>query len=501
MAIEYKKIIFMGMKKPSDKCLLVSIPMKMYRIQTNKFTSGLNYFQKAVLKLKFMPAMTDEKISSLLHLNFHLVRIIVSQLEDMKLITSTGFLTPKGEQLRNNADDLVVEDIEKQIGYVFVYDSGKELFPYYQQNVQYAEINDNELFYQTNRGAKSVSLPFEIYEKEANSVLVPKVEEVLQLIKNTSYREKEECDDYEQQNNELLNVRFIPDNKPIDVLVCTYIYLPESEDDNTYSDDWMVQDPFGHGDSYELKLYLESQKKNNKPFSSVLFNTFKDVVTENNRKFDESETWFENLVQERIDLLFGQEKYQMMDANIQLSIKEVVDYYMKMERHDFSCISHSQKQMFFLNMQSALETILKQDQKDREEAYTDIDNNYEYASQEDRQFCLRAVFRKRILSDTKFVPRVILNKKTKSWKGRSLLDYLMKFIMSLAVEPNLEDCQIIGVFKNRIDTIVSIAELRNHVGHGATEDESRNNNFSGDDAKEYFQFMTDLINDYLKTIA
>lgn len=492
----------MGMKKPSDKCILVSIPMKMYRIQTNKFTSGLNYFQKAVLKLKFMPGMTDEKISSLLHLNFHLVRIIVSQLENMELITSTGFLTPKGEQLRNNADELVVEDIEKQIGYVFVYDNGNELFPYYQQEVHYAEINNDELFYQTDRGDRSVNLPFEIYEDAGGSVLTPKVEEVLQLIKNTSYREKEEHDDSEELTNDPLNVRFIPDNKPVDVSVCTYIYLPESEDDNTYSDDWMVLDPFGHGDSYELKLYLESQKKSNKPFGNVLFNTFKDVVTENNRRFDESETWFENMVQERIDFLFDQEKYQTMDANIQQSIKEVVDYYMKMERHDFSRISHSQKQMFFLNMQAALETILLQDQKDREEAYTDIDINYgEYASQDDRKDCLKAVFRKKILSDTTYVPRVILNKKTRSWTGRSLLDYLMKFIMSLAVEPNLEDCQIIGVFKNRIDTIVGITEQRNHVGHGSTEDDQRNNTFSGDDAKEYFKFMTDVINDYLKTIA
>ena len=53
MAIESNKTIFMGMAKPSDKCLLVSIPMSMYRIQTNRFTSGLNFFQKAVLKLKY----------------------------------------------------------------------------------------------------------------------------------------------------------------------------------------------------------------------------------------------------------------------------------------------------------------------------------------------------------------------------------------------------------------------------------------------------------------
>jgi len=502
MATESNKIIFMGMKKPSDKCLLVSIPMKMYRIQTNKFTSGLNYFQKSILKLKFMPGMTDERISSLLHLNLHLVKIIVSQLEEKELITCTGFITPKGELLRNNADELVVEDIEKQIGYVFVYDKGQELFPYYQQRINYAEIINNELFYQTDKGDRSLPAPFEICDDAVDSIIAPKTEEILQLIKNSSYREKEEREESEELSEDKLHIRFIPDNKPVDVSLCTYLYLPESEEGNTYSDDWMVLDPFGHGDSYELKLYLENEKKNNKSLGSVLFNTFKDVVTENNRKFDESETWFENLVQERIELLFGQKRYETMDSNIQQSIKEVIDYYMKMERHDFSRISHSQKQMFFLNMQAALETILLQDQKDREEAYTDIDINYgEYGTQEDRKECLKKVFRMKILSDTAFVPRVILNKKTKSWTGRSLLDYLMKFIMSLAVEPNLEDCHIIGVFKNRIDTIVGITEQRNHVGHGSTEDDNRNTSFGGDDAKEYFQFMTDIINDYLNTIS
>ena len=110
MAIESNKTIFMGMAKPSDKCLLVSIPMSMYRIQTNKFTSGLNYFQKAVLKLKYMPQISNAKIAELLHLDAHLINLIVSQLESKGLLLSTGFLTPEGEEMRNNADGFIVED-------------------------------------------------------------------------------------------------------------------------------------------------------------------------------------------------------------------------------------------------------------------------------------------------------------------------------------------------------------------------------------------------------
>lgn len=174
---------------------------------------------------------------------------------------------------------------------------------------------------------------------------------------------------------------------------------------------------------------------------------------------------------------------------------------MRMERNDFRSITHAHKQMFFMNMQAAIETILIQDQTDREGIYTDLDNNYgEFAIQEDRQQCLRAVYRKKILSDTTFVPNVLLKLKTKNWKGRSLLDHLMKFIMSLSCEPDLENCKVIKIFKNRIDTIVGITEMRNHVGHGTTETQERDLTFTGADAVEYFEFMTDLINDYIKTL-
>ena len=499
MAIESDKTIFMGMAKPSDKCLLVSIPMSMYRIQTNKFTSGLNYFQKAVLKLKYMPQMTNFKIASLLHLDEHLINLIVDQLEHKGLLLSNGFLTPEGEELRNNADGFIVDESQRQIGYIFSYDDGNELFPYYQKEVNFAELSNGELVYNTERGIKSVEAPLNIIESENTLGLPPNEEEILQVIKNSAYRAMEGDGDVEDITQQMFQIKFIPNNKPESVMVCTYIYLPQG--DNGYDDDWLVLDPFGSGNNYELKLYLEKEKKMNKQFATVLFNTFKDAVTENNRKFDESVKWFEEQVQQRISITFDDDKFQKMDSNIQQSIHEVVDYYMRMERNDFKFISHAQKQMFFMNMQTAIESILIQDQIDREDIYTDLDNNYgEFAAQEDRQQCLRAVYRKKILSDTTFVPKVLLNKKTKNWKGRSLLDYLMKFIMSLSCEPDLENCNVIKVFKNRIDTIVGITEMRNHVGHGTTESQERSSEFTGSDAVEYFNFMTEIIIDYINTL-
>jgi hypothetical protein len=42
--------------------------------------------------------------------------------------------------------------------------------------------------------------------------------------------------------------------------------------------------------------------------------------------------------------------------------------------------------------------------------------------------------------------------------------------------------------------------MRNHVGHGTTESQDRGSSFTGADAVEYFNFMTDLINDYINTL-
>ena len=235
MAIESNKTIFMGMAKPSDKCLLVSIPMSMYRIQTNKFTSGLNYFQKAVLKLKYMPQISNAKIAELLHLDEHLINLIVSQLESKGLLLSTGFLTPEGEEMRNNVDGFIVDDSQRQIGYIFSYDDGNELFPYYQREVNFAEVSNGELIYNTERGTRSLEAPLNIIESDNTLGLPPSEEEILQVIKNSTYRDMEGDGDVEDITQQMFQIKYIPNNKPETVMVCTYIYLPQG--DNGYEDD------------------------------------------------------------------------------------------------------------------------------------------------------------------------------------------------------------------------------------------------------------------------
>ena len=60
--------------------------------------------------------------------------------------------------------------------------------------------------------------------------------------------------------------------------------------------------------------------------------------------------------------------------------------------------------------------------------------------------------------------------------------------------------QCVSIWKIQLPNIVGITEMRNHVGHGTTESQDRSSAFTGADAVEYFNFMTDLINDYIKTL-
>ena len=499
MATEYKKTIFMGLNMPSDKCLLISIPMDMYRIQTNRFVSGLNYFQKAVLKLKYMPQISNEKIAALLHLEVHLVNIIVDELVEKGLLTSTGYITPDGEKARRDSSGLIIDKTNKQVGYVFSYNNGKELYPYYQSQVNFAEITGEDLVF-TNDKVRTVKAPVGALNNHEKRKVAPSENEILQLIKHST-NQNLEIGGASDEEKGLFQIRHIPNEEPEEVNVCTYIYLPQIENDNTFADDWQVLDPFGNGNSYELKSYLSIEERKNKEFARAIFSTFKDVETESNRKFEESVRWFEGQVDERISILFGEDGFKKISPNVKQYIKIVVKSFMRLERAGFKENTHDQIQLFFSNMQKTIESILQQDQQDRAEIYLDLDNNYgEYAIKEDRQSCLREVFRKKIISDTTYPPKVLVIHKTKKWNGKSLLDYLMKFIMTISVEPNYSDCPIYGVFKNRIEPIVNIADMRNQMGHGSVESEDSIKSFSEEEIKKYFSFFKELLTDYINIL-
>ena len=114
-------IIFNYPKRPSKKSMVIGIPMLEYRIQTNDFKSGLNFFQKAILKFKSRPGFSNEKIAEYLGIDVKLVAAIENELVVEKLLDGNGALTEQGKTQKASMDGLIIDNSKKKIGYIFRY--------------------------------------------------------------------------------------------------------------------------------------------------------------------------------------------------------------------------------------------------------------------------------------------------------------------------------------------------------------------------------------------
>ena len=77
---------------------MVCIPFYMYRIETNEFEHGLNFFQKIVLKFKARPGIKDEAIAEYTGLDSKLIGIVTGELQAKQLINEHGSLSVKGKE-------------------------------------------------------------------------------------------------------------------------------------------------------------------------------------------------------------------------------------------------------------------------------------------------------------------------------------------------------------------------------------------------------------------
>ena len=135
-------------ERPSKYSFLVAIPFNMYRIQTHKYSDGLNFFQRAVLKFLAKPGIGIEMISSIMDVDSRLVEIVVKQLKKKKYIDSDNLLTDEGRFYRNSAMGIVVDPTEKKIGYVFQMCDRDEYYPFYVNaiNVVQSYVNNDYIF-------------------------------------------------------------------------------------------------------------------------------------------------------------------------------------------------------------------------------------------------------------------------------------------------------------------------------------------------------------------
>lgn len=482
---------------------MVSIPLYMYRVETNEFEHGLNFFQKVMLKFKAKPNIKNETIALLTGLDEKLIAMVSSELQGKGLLSEHGSLNDKGREKLNEVDGLVVNSGKRRIGYVFKFLNQDKLYPYFIQKVEPADILEDKgqhpkiITGTKGDGVDYTELPFFIDDLviKKQTFNIPTEREVLQLIQNTNRKEEQKQED-EEKNSKLskqLSIRFLKDQPEI-VWVCTYIYLKENED-GYFDPEWRISDPFGFGDSISLKYYISKLGIEN--LNKTIIGRFSDAKTIEGKTLSD----FYEIINKRIqEKLFGDFSIgiKTLDTNLQTYIESVVKNIILLEQQNYNDLDASLS--FSLNIQNALENIFKQDREQRQSAYNRLYSNYEPDSKTNdskgKYHALISIYRGKIFSQDTLVPKRLLNTtNARLSSSNSLLQYLVAMILTYNYD---NESMLFKLLKNRIEQIIEIAQLRNEKGHGQTASEKELRPFSKTEVLKHYDFFKSLINDYIQ---
>ena len=505
MAIEYNNIYFNISRKPSSKYMMVAIPMYMYRIETNEFTHGLNFFQKMILKFKARPGISDEAIAKLVGLDPKLIGIVVSELQSKGFINEYGSLSDKGKEKLWEIDGIVINTGKRKIGYVFQFVNQVKLYQYYISKLVAADVleesrNDHPkvITGKMGDGDDRAEMPFFLDELIKSRYILPNPDEIdiFRLIRNSNKKSNQKADVKNENTEKLagqLALRFISEQPEL-VWLCTYVYLQERED-HTFEPDWRVMDPFGIGDSVSLKFYL-SDPINNRLLESI-GKRFADAKTIGGKIILDYHEQLNKVVENKLlaDFSFG---VHSLDFNLQLYIQAIVKNFVLQQNRNFTDLDASM--VFSLNLQNALENILKQDKEKRLPIYLNMYNHFEPDNKridpKAKHDSLIAIYRQKLFSQNSLVPKRLLNTTNNMLsKANSLLAYLVSFILTYNFD---NKSNLFKLLNGRAETIIEIAQLRNEKGHGQTSKERMLSPLTKDQAENYYNFIKSFINDYIQ---
>lgn len=475
---------------------MVSIPLYMYRVETNEFEHGLNFFQKVVLKFKAKPNIKNETIALLTGLDDKLIAMVSSELQGKGLLSEHGSLSDKGREKLNEVEGLVVNSGKRKIGYVFKYLNQDKLYPYFIQKVEPADILEDKgqhpkiVTGTKGDGEDYTEFPFFIDDLviKKQTFNKPTEREVLQAIQNGNRKSEQKKED-EEKNNRLsrqLSIRFLKDQPEI-IWVCTYIYLQQNEDEY-FDPEWRIADPFGFGDSISLKFYIS--KLGNENLNKSIVNRFADAKTLQGKTLSDFYETLNKLIEDKLmsDFSIG---IKTLDTNLQTYIESVIKNIILLEQQNYNDLDASLS--FSLNIQNALENIFKQDREQRnsiyEIVYSELDKDFEK-----KKRSLISIYRQKLFSGSTLVPQPIINVcKGSLARGNSLLSYVATFILTY----NYDNKSILfKLLNNRIEPIIEIAQLRNEKGHGQTAIEKELRPVSKTEVLKHYDFFKSLINDY-----
>lgn len=496
MEIDYNKIYYQIKHRPSPKSILIAIPFYMYRVITNEFEYSLNFFQKLVLHFKAKPGIKDETISLYTGLDPKLISIVKFQLQQKGLLNEFDSLTENGNKMLREIYRLMINYDKKKIGYVFKYVDQDINYQYFIERVVPAEKIESlkkqppKIVISTKGdGEDYLETPYFLNDLYENRVTQkpPDASEVLQLIQN-SYLKQNQLEYNAEELISQLDIRFLND-KPDTVWVCTYIYL-YLNDNETYEPDWRVLDPFNFGDNINLKYYLI----NSKNLLTIIQNKFADAKLSIGKIFSDFQEKLVKQVEEKLLSDFSS-KFYKLDKNLQFYLEAIVKSVILLENCNYNDLDASLS--FSLNLQNALENILKKDKENRRNAYelvfSELDKDRAAKRKE-----LYDIYNKNIFSNDTIVPSTLLNvSKTSLSNGKSLLSHLVSFILTYKYD---KTSVLFKILRDRIEFFIEISKLRNEKGHGQTSSEKPLRPLTKEEITKYYNFIRLFVNDYIKNL-
>lgn len=488
---QFDNIIFNYPKCPSNKKWLVGIPMYMFRVQTRDFMMGLNFFQKAILKFKSRAGFPDEKIAEYLGIDIKLVLAIENELVMEKLLNGDGTLSEKGKTEKAHMNGLIVDDSKKKIGYIFQYLNEDKYYPFYIDDFRTPDRTTHpkpKLLGQKGDGYEmDVEYAEEILES-AESFYIPSEKKVLELIKNTGDKALQE--EFGRRGlAHSLAVKYL-DESPLMTWVVTYMYF-ESKEDNTFSSDWKVVDPFDEEseDSQSLKLYLEELAPE---LVKKFEERFGDVETIEKRKFNEYKEEKEKNVERVLMKDFGILP-SSFDKKLERYIRAIIAY--RNEQAYEAYLDEDLAVAYALNLQKVFENIIKKERRRKPELYSKVVVVYECFEDEvdntkKKQKQLKDIFK--TVYNAK-VPNALWNAAHEGLDHpKSLKSYLVLFLLNGEYQDTLY-----ALFIKNIETILRIANLRNERSHGQIDEERGDNALKKEEVEEFYEFLKSFIAGYI----
>lgn len=505
MAAEYSRLIFNLDSAPSPKFILVAVPMYMYRVQTSKFDSGLNFFERTVFRFMARPDVTSEEIAKSLGLDEKLILVVQGQLQSRGLVNSLGY-TDQGKLFAKNLDSIIVDPTKTQIGYIFRNVDNGDLYPFY--------ITPSELGQEPNtdkngnlitgtkgdgddRIIKRNNLDFILQNQKVQPQL--EEEDILDLIGNSVRHARSETQTGSDNNwnNSKLSIHTLNNSSPELVYICTYLYLPQSMDDNTvYEPDWRVLDPFGHGDSPYLKFYIEGFS--DQAFHSLLEKQFGDVKTLMQKKVQEYQYFKKQEIQSILDkdFVFG---HQDLPLTIKHDLLSAIESYYDCVQYQFN--NENYNKLLIINIQNTLESVLLADRNNRDDLFNvKLGKQNEYGEKVDyrneknkNKGILYDLFNSKIVTVSE-LKRLYSLLNIDFTRPNSLRQYLYCLLLSYFYEPR---ATMFEIFKSEVDAVLDIADLRNvGGGHGhATIADIKE--VSKEQAETSYKTMKRIINEYI----